>query len=551
MTLHETVRNPQVFDINCLNTNLHNDVSNAIPNPQITMAPTSVLLRTVALVALTHRQHQNAIANPVVVTPEILKAFPVEEVLFPFSNRESPFPNTDIIDAFVGRLDLIIANNELNPDDIAGARPIAPNFIRYLNNPAGINPAPAWATVAGVAGGNIPTVVPNFINDLNSAIIFADLNDTILRTQTNEVLNPRVPAPNPDLDNLLFVDQLNAMHNIHKKLVRSNIDTIRNRDMFDNKTIVCSVPNSGGATTLSITATGNFGATLVSSWGAYSGNAREQNAFKRLMWSFNNTLGQEQAGALSVIKDAEILKDLYRLECMREPAALITNAMFLELATSQNVGYRGFEVQYNFNNIKNRMPMAPKGTVALTRSLWKRIIWGRKDNLPIYYKYDYDTNDENPRDLIKLENNLLFNYITWKAGIPDLHNTVAGGNNLFPSGGTINRAAQIILLKATGFIADAANHNLYTRTIAIEPYPVPSSGDNNINAMNTRYNANADPNRNIVITATFRADGATLRPEDIVITHFPLELINQLLFQWYQVDVQLPNIRIEINLTLT
>lgn len=528
MALHNYLRNPATiaFDNNTLQT----------PIGASGVQAASVLLRTVSLYALTYRENANANAmGGPILTPEHLKLFSSYDCLFPFSNNGVSFPGP----RNHNNIDLIIANNEFGvvippaPLVVAPATlPTVPHYIAFMNAVAG---GGRGATQLGQA--DINNVIPVDDEDVTALEIHNFYND-----YANDRTN--IPALNPVMN---FFDEVNVVHYIHKVVARNNINITRAIGVNPNpNTIKINVSNQGPTTTMPIQRSGNFEGALVGSWGAYGGAAahiaRESSVFLNLR---NQLAGIIAIGlTLRDSADVTIFRDLYRLECIREPAALLTNAMFVNLAT---VNYTSVNNDiYNFVNIRDRMPMAPAGTVNATRVLWSLLITAHDAiNNHIYYRYDYAAlagliPDLSFDLLTQLENNLLFNYIMRQADQLDTANPGAGNitarlrTNVLTAGMTAVNQQAAFAGGVNPWLVVMGPH--LAGIASIYQVTVPVGGG-----------------RNIVFEARFPIGGAPIQATDIFITSFPLALINQLLLDWYQVDIGLaaaPNQNIQINLQL-
>lgn len=437
----------------------------------------SMLLRTVALYALTYTQCQyskNIIKYP--TRPQELDALPEYDAWFP-----CPSNNIGAKFIFNGRQttfeDKIIKLNEVSHDYIPPTND--PIKDRYF----------------------VPNV-PVEINDGNNAATVNDINTAIS-----------------------FFDEVNSIHNWHTSQARG-INDSGTLPQFINVS-----SNDRRSIYMTVQKTGNCEGTIVQNWGAYKNDddegdkkfkgkidfATQVDTFKKLKIHFKNRT------AINSTRVAN-LRDLYRLECIREPAALLTNAMFLDLATVGNYGYNILDMTIDFDNITKSMPMAPKKTVEQCRILWSDLIQVSNDKIiPIYYRYDYNVvkktfsiDNNNPLSyslLATLENNLLFCYLIYKADQlnenADIKETI---NDIY-----LNNEYQGVTLydNTEQELTFLIKINNLTYEIKISFGPKDDDGDRTIS-----------------------------------VTSFPLILLKILLYEWYYVVLDLPDIQIEgINLS--
>ena len=146
--------------------------------------------------------------------------------------------------------------------NIVRIRPKIDSFIRYLYDIVGKMSCPSWEKTTLVSGVVFPSSAPNFINDLNSAIIFSELINTLFKETIDSIFT------DTSITYLWFFDEVNAVHNLLRGLARNNIIIINNRDIYTNKYAAASPNNCIGITTLSITQNNNFSTTLVQIQGA-------------------------------------------------------------------------------------------------------------------------------------------------------------------------------------------------------------------------------------------------------------------------------------------
>jgi hypothetical protein len=540
----------------------------------------SVLLRTVALYALTHREHADAtVLGPIgpIATPEHLKLFSKYDCLFPFSNNGVSFPAPRNHD----NIDLIIANNEfgvvmvpavVGPPLVPAVLPTAADYINFIAAPAGNNNNQRGATVAngGTAlGAAAAGALPVDDEDVSALDIHNLYNDYAI----NHAI---IPALNPPMN---FFDELNVVHYIHKLLARQNIRAVRelrgNAGARYNRTLKASIPNQGPSTTMHLQKGGNFEGTEVGSWGPYADDINNRDAFTLLRNVFRG-INLINADEQELVR---IFRDLYRLECIREPAALITNAMFVDLAMfNANNGYTSISNDvYDFPNIRDRMPMAPRGVVDATRRLWSLLITAHDAiGNNIYYRYDYTTlgglgvipaaTRRVLDTLTRLENNLLFNYIMHQADQLDTVNPGAGNITARLRNDILLPPIPPAANQQLAFVGGVNPWELVAGTSATGAVPAPGApapipvlvggalpaGVAGIYQVTVPVTI-AGANHNIVFQARFPNTGNPIQVTDIFITSFPLALMNQLLLDWYQVDIGLaaaPNQDIQIDLQL-
>jgi hypothetical protein len=541
MALHNTI----IGNLTNINLNTHIGTAGPTFGAVITQESASVLFRIVSLVALTHRE-RNPLAGGIIWYQKLFSAY---DCLFPFSNNGLCFPDERRQD----NIDLNVANGEFGV--VVGGGTTAAEYIGFMNAAAGAGGR--GATALGVAntavGGPIPVIDENITVD-----------------QISTIFNDYAVARN--VANMNFFDEVNVVHNIHKLLARKNIIAVR--ELRGNAGVVAGRPTRGRrprvvavppatynqnlkvsisrldlATTMRIGRTGNLEGAKVDSWGDYQGNIDTRDSFR----FFKDV----QRGANPANRDEQellrIFRDLYRLECIREPAALITNAMFADLAMfNANNGYTSIDNTIcSFTNIRTIMPMAPKKTVQATRRIWKDIML--RHNI-IYYRYDYIRySNEVPGTipqqaqyvlLKQMENNLLFNYIMHQADQLDTANPGAGNITARLRNAVL---LPLIVPAAIQQVAFAGGVNPWA--VVMGPYPAVIASIYEVTVPVTI----AGVNHNIVFQARFPNTGNPIQATDIFITSFPLALINQLLLDWYQVDIGLaaaPNQNIQIDLQL-
>jgi hypothetical protein len=320
---------------------------------------------------------------------------------------------------------------------------------------------------------------------------------------------------------------------------------------------------------------GNFEGTEVGSWGPYADDINNRDAFTLLRNVFRG-INLINADEQELVR---IFRDLYRLECIREPAALITNAMFVDLAMfNANNGYTSISNDvYDFPNIRDRMPMAPRGVVDATRRLWSLLITAHDAiGNNIYYRYDYTTlgglgvipaaTRRVLDTLTRLENNLLFNYIMHQADQLDTVNPGAGNITARLRNDILLPPIPPAANQQLAFVGGVNPWELVAGTSATGAVPAPGApapipvlvggalpaGVAGIYQVTVPVTI-AGANHNIVFQARFPNTGNPIQVTDIFITSFPLALMNQLLLDWYQVDIGLaaaPNQDIQIDLQL-
>ena len=428
----------------------------------------SVLLRTVALYALTYTENRFSARGAIIygARPRELDTVTAYDACFPCgATIDGNIENIYTFDnRRTTRIDKIIKTNEVLPDYIPPeADPIS---TRYYVPPT-----------------------PVLINADNNAA-----SD-----------NPRYS----------FFDEVNSIHNWHTMLARK----VNNWCIFGtDDTVLPQIINVSSDNTRSIFAniqkTGNCEGVSVQNVGSYDPSKDIRvgvGDFEDLKKHFRSREN------ISTDYTTTNLRDLYRLECIREPAALLTNAMFLDLATvNNNQGYRIMNETISFKNIIKYMPMALIGAVKQCRDLWALLIrHSVNKNIPIYYRYDYAKSADQYTSLAKLENNLLFFYLIYKSD-------------------QINGNADIKTAIETA-VTDGSFKvyfdRVFTRNFYITNYGIMTL---HINPFNQLQN---DNNYKYCIS----------------ITQFPLKLLKNLLYEWYYVDLgdDLPyDFYIEIDLAL-
>ena len=430
----------------------------------------STLLRIVALTALTHNEEKNP------GLAEHLKLHPILDTLLPFSPNIYPNRVND-------NIDLQIARNELPGVEGKNALDFS-NFMQL--DVAGKNAA------AAANGGQWPDAFVNAVVAAvppTSQIIFDNYNDAINQN--------------------IFLNEVNGAHNVQKQVGMINLPTLiyttqpTHQDDTNNFFIapmVSSMSNSGPSTSIGIRYSGSLEGAVVGSWGAYNGNTRETNAFNNLRDYFR---GFNAGAPVDLTSDGRLLKDLYRLECVRDPVTLLTNAMFLDLA---NQNYNSINGVINYQSIEANMPMAADGAVAASRSLWRHVTNIHQN---LYYKYDHTAlsgiGAEGYNAHANRENNILFHWLIMLSGFTDeLNNIINLGDD--------DSEAQV----------DECINNL------------------NWNIVNDTT-LNKTSNNNITIQIIVPQIGA-IRADDLIITHFPLALLNHLILEWYDVNLGIPNV---------
>lgn len=427
----------------------------------------SILLRTVALYALTYTQYQYSKTLNYATRPRELDTIPEYDAWF-------PCPSNDIGTKFT------FNNRKTSPEDIV---------IKENEVPLGYNPIED-----PIKNKYFVPDTPVEINDGNNAA-------------TN-------------ITQISFFDEVNSMHNWH---------TSQARYVNDNGTLPQFINVSSNeirAIYMTVQKTGNCEGTVVQNWGAYIDNnmfdgeenkkfrgkidfATQVDTFKKLRNHFKNRTAMDSTRVKN-------LRDLYRLECIREPAALLTNAMFLDLATVGNYGYDILNITIDFENITKAMPMAPKKTVEQCRILWGDLIeHSNSKNIPIYYRYDYNRvtktfsidnyNTLSYSPLATLENNLLFCYLIYKA------DQLNGNSNIKD------------ILDEIYLNNEYEGQELYDQANLELQFP--------ISTLNYPIKIYFGPKDN--------------NERTIYVTSFPLMLLKRLLYEWYFVVLDLPDISID------
>jgi len=118
------------------------------------------------------------------------------------------------------------------------------------------------------------------------------------------------------------------------------------------------------------------------------------------------------------IEKEDVFKSLHQIEAIRSSSALVTHAMFFELAAENFEPKRlcpGNNWHYDFNKIATQMPMAMKGAVGGAIFLNSAFEDKLTSNLPYDYRLEGDKGDA---DILHSKNsNILFDFLLWKSGI--------------------------------------------------------------------------------------------------------------------------------------
>jgi hypothetical protein len=268
-----------------------------------------------------------------------------------------------------------------------------------------------------------------------------------------------------DPDYLRNIEKLSIEEN-HKFLVQIRIYKQLGRDMIKIASlftggiedIIISLP-PGNNTTLKITSSGSAN-YFVGEFGSYK-NIGKLNL--QTLKNYSSFLSFQQPDPNKKIYEDTIEKEkefrhLYQVECIRNTSALLTNAMFFELAdakfqTTRTIGVaqqREAEImlakakkskkdkkakdsaiesankkltiikenqgkqekEYNLSEIADQMPMAMKGAVSGTVELEHKFF----NYLPGQLKYDYraEGNKANKKILANRDHNILFDWLCHK-----------------------------------------------------------------------------------------------------------------------------------------
>lgn len=115
-------------------------------------------------------------------------------------------------------------------------------------------------------------------------------------------------------------------------------------------------------------------------------------------------------------------KSLLQIEAIRNSSALLTNAMFFELAESsfQPIRVVSGEEKYNFSDIDKQMPMAMQGAVSGSVHLEQ----GFEEKLTGKLPYDYrEAGMEAGAKILDIRNkNILFDWLSNKIGVSEIQN---------------------------------------------------------------------------------------------------------------------------------
>lgn len=421
---------------------------------------------------------------------ESIRVMPLNDCLFPFINNASTFSNRES-----DRVDLIIARAEMGNNNTTNA------IRNYCTVPA-----------------NIIGIIPQYNNT-----IFNNYNSYL------------------DVPNSNFFDEVNAACNSYKEIARFHSKAI---GLYEGSMKVSGSSYTELLVSMLIQASGNYGASKVENFGSYTGGRVEQEAFLIV----KECLAKEVYPPTIL---SRIIRDLYKFECVREPATLLTNAMFLQLASMNNKeGYNTiYKVQngqygrISLSSIETYMPMAQTGAVNACRCLWRDIMLSQSPddmndgNLLLYYRYDYSSYQylaENSKraeikssDLYHLENNLLFNYILSMVWTNDYDISIFFFLTQFFQE---SRNDQKRIMEINEYTPENDNPNKY-----LIDFPILINQQHYI----------------ITISITFPMDFTkSVSIGDISIHYFPLAILNKLLLDAYNVDIRLPDQQIEIDLRI-
>lgn len=120
----------------------------------------------------------------------------------------------------------------------------------------------------------------------------------------------------------------------------------------------------------------------------------------------------------SAVEKEEVFKTLHQIEAIRSSSALLTHAMFFELASENFMPKRlgpTANWQYDFAEISTQMPMAMKGAVSGAVLLNDAFEGKLSSNLP--YDYRFQGDQKNAAVLDSKNSNILFDFLLWKSGV--------------------------------------------------------------------------------------------------------------------------------------
>jgi hypothetical protein len=541
MKLYQSVRDPNCFNQQVLNIRLF--------DTGIRSYPASVLFRIIGLTALTFRENANNVNN-VVTLNEYQKVCPIDDCLFLFGNNNQHF-SYDAQDnhAIIASNELIIGQTSAVGNFLFDNRKTVNNFKNFVRNNRNGNLWPAnlmdW-NLSFLRGemdalfetlNNVRTVYNNTTGQGATRNVANAAAQAILNTGNNININnlPNVIVNNANF--ITFFDEVNIIHNVHKSTARAYVvgPYLFPFYRLENLKINFSSLVLDPLMCMTIHRSGNFESDMkVEGLGNTYNNIGKNNL--DLLSNFKSyfTTGQLNNQPEYLLK---IMRNLYRLECIREPAALITNALFFELASIPNgVGYRAINnALYAFNTMDTYMPMGREGAVPGCRN-FRDILMSKIDEirneepapaiLPpyIYYNYDYASQPNLIPLIPKIENNLLFNYVMYKSGLT----------------GVIRNILEMqSLISQRNYLRDVINE--WDEGVV----PIITIG-NSIFTKEVVVDGNAYRFR--VDTSLLLNDRATVT--NVIITSFPLIIIDQVMRDWYGVDLDLPNINIETELKL-
>ena len=198
--------------------------------------------------------------------------------------------------------------------------------------------------------------------------------------------------------NSLQAEKFLVQTRIHKKIGRDMMKStlILSSGGYD-KSIITVPP--GNNTTLEIYSSGST-AYFIGEFGSYERISKVNVA------TLENLIGPLSLKSLK--QKVEEFKYLFQVEAIRSCSALLTNAMFFQLATDSFTPYvSGVAAQpYSYIYIATQMPMAMED--AVTSSIYI----DNKLNIPHSLKHDYRFKVKKNKDILaKKNNNILFDWI--------------------------------------------------------------------------------------------------------------------------------------------
>lgn len=214
----------------------------------------------------------------------------------------------------------------------------------------------------------------------------------------------------PEYLNSLQTQDFLVQTNVHKKISRNMMKSSLLLSSGGYKKITINIP-PGINTTLKIYPTGST-TYHVGEFGNYKNiSIVDFHTLKTLPYNFSSS---------DCPKEIKEFKYLYQVEAIRNCSALLTNAMFFELAEAQFIPYINQEPQqaYHFDNIKAQMPMAMKDAVPSTVYLDQEI--AKTGLLPQQLMYDYRQKGKKNKGILPDKNNtILFDWLCYKLSASD------------------------------------------------------------------------------------------------------------------------------------